>query len=343
MSPEWCHVFFDKCALQAILKEFLDQGRGTGYPFEGVVPRLVASDCTPGHLSWHPSGETDILQAVHVENGRVLVSRRSRKDISAANGRVLALRRSQKGISTANGRVLAPRRSQKDISAANGRVLVSRRSQKDISAANGRVFALRRSQKRGFRGERERFCLAALLKSPESDPTANKKTGKTFAVPPNGDVCYQDEFMAHRRLNPSAATSKAEAAPGYLGPGTSSALLLRRPRFEPPAWPNTGFSPRWPRFGSPTWPNTDFRGSAPGIVDTTGMFSRKRCASWQKNGTGVWNRGHDGYVFAENMCVVAKERGRRQGGVLAFVVSPEWCHVFFEEYALEAILRAFLD
>ena len=93
-----------------------------------------------------------------------------------------------------------------------------------------------------------------------------------FALPgsrcPSDDgFSFRDESMAHRRLNPSAATIKAQAAPGYLGPVTSSALLLRRPRFGPPAWPNG-----------------ELRGLAPGIVDTTGMFSQKSRASWQKYG-----------------------------------------------------------
>ena len=57
----------------------------------------------------------------------------------------------------------------------------------------------------------------------------------------------------------------------------------------------------------------------------------------------AWNRGHDGYVFAEKVYVVAKERDRRRGGVLACIVSPEGCHVFSKECALEAILRAFLN
>ena len=54
VSPEWCHVFFEEYALQAILRAFLDQGRGTGYPFEGVVPRLAASDCVLGHINVAP-------------------------------------------------------------------------------------------------------------------------------------------------------------------------------------------------------------------------------------------------------------------------------------------------
>ena len=54
VSPECCHVFSEECALQTILKAFLDQGRGTGYPFEGVVARLAASDCFLGRINVAP-------------------------------------------------------------------------------------------------------------------------------------------------------------------------------------------------------------------------------------------------------------------------------------------------